>query len=59
MRPIRTNRDHGEVVKLAAVICGRSLSMVYKVRNGKAKSAVVQRAIDDAERRLRREGRAA
>jgi hypothetical protein len=26
--------------------------MVYKVRNGDAKSAVVQRAIDEAERQL-------
>ena len=49
------NRDHRGVPELAAQICGRSLSMVYKVRNGKAKSAIVQRAIEEAESLLREE----
>ncbi len=49
------NRDHGGVPELAAQICGRSISMVYKVRNGSATSAVVQRAIEEAERLLREE----
>jgi hypothetical protein len=49
----RINRDHGGVPGLAAQICGRSLSMVYRVRNGDVKSAVVQRAIEEAERQLR------
>jgi hypothetical protein len=53
-RAARVNRDHGGVPELAAQLCGRSLSMVYKVRNGKAKSAIVQRAIDEAERRILR-----
>lgn len=48
----RRRRRHGGVPELAAQISGRSLSMVYKVRNGDAKSAVVQRAIDEAERQL-------
>ena len=48
----RRRRKHGGVPELAAQISGRSLSMVYKVRNGDAKSAVVQRAIEEAERRL-------
>ena len=48
----RRRRRHGGVPELAAQICGRSISMVYKVRNGDAKSAVVQRAIDEAERQL-------
>jgi hypothetical protein len=58
-RAPRTNRDHGGVPELAAQICGRSLSMVYRVRNGKAKSAVVQQAIEEAERQLRRAKRRA
>jgi hypothetical protein len=49
----RTNRRHNGVPELAARICGRSLSMVYRVRTGKATSAVVQRAIAEAERQLR------
>lgn len=49
----RLNRDHGGVPGLAAQICGRSLSMVYRVRNGQAKSAVVQWAIEEAERQLK------
>ena len=49
----RTNRRHNGVPELAAQMCGRSLSMVYRVRAGKAKSAVVQRAIAEAERQLR------
>ena len=48
----RRRRRHGGVPELAAQISGRSLSMVYKVRNGDAKSAVVQRAIEEAERQL-------
>lgn len=48
----RRRRCHGGVPELAAQISGRSLSMVYKVRNGDAKSAVVQRAIEEAERQL-------
>ena len=51
-RKRRRMRSHGGVPKLAAQISGRSLSMVYKVRNGDAKSAVVQRAIEEAERQL-------
>jgi hypothetical protein len=51
----KRNRDHGGIVEVAAQICGRSLSMVYKVRNGNATSAVVQRAIEEAERLLREE----
>lgn len=52
-RAERKYRDHGEVVKLAAQICGRSESMIYQVRNGKKKSAIVLRAIHEAERILR------
>ncbi len=55
----RSNRRHGGVVHLAAQICDRSLSMVYKVRNGKATSAIVQSAIEEAERRLGVTGEAA
>ena len=57
--PDRKNRRHGEVVKLAAQISGRSESMVYQVRNGKKKSAIVLRAIHKAEELLRRKRRAA
>ena len=52
-RPDRKNRKHGKVVKLAAQISGRSESMVYQVRNGKKKSAIVLRAIHKAEAILR------
>jgi hypothetical protein len=51
-RASRTNQDHGGIPQLAARISGRSLSMCYKVAKGQAKSAVVQRAIDEAERQL-------
>jgi hypothetical protein len=54
----RRNRNQGGVPILAAQICGRSLSMVYRVRNGLVKSAVVQRAIEEAERLLQ-QGQAA
>ena len=56
----RRNRRHNGVPELAAQICGRSLSMVYRVRAGKAKSALVLRAIAEAERQLlQAKGRAA
>ena len=48
----KRRREHGGIPGLAAQISGRSLSMVYKVRNGEAKSAAVQRAIEEAERQL-------
>jgi hypothetical protein len=48
----RRYRRHDGVPELAAALCGCSLSMVYKVRNRKAKSAKVAAAIEEAERRL-------
>ena len=55
----RKYRDHGGVVKIAARICGRSESMVYQVRNGKKKSAIVLRAIRQAEELRRQREQAA
>ena len=57
--PDRKNRRHGDIVKLAAEISGRSESMVYQVRNGKKKSAIVLSAIHKAETLLRGKGQAA
>ena len=55
----RKYRDHGGIVRLAAQICGRSESMIYQVRNGKRKSAIVLRAIRQAEEQLRQREQAA
>jgi hypothetical protein len=52
-RAKRINRDHGGVPQLAAQISGRSLTMVYKVIYGHAKSAVVEHAIESAKRQLK------
>ena len=48
----RTYRDHGGVAPLAAQISGRSISTVYKVLQGRAKSAPVQQAIAKAKRQI-------
>ena len=48
----RTIRRHGGVVKLAAEISGRTIWTVYGVIYGRVKSARVQQALDEAERRL-------
>jgi hypothetical protein len=59
-RAKRINHDHGGVPQLAAQIAGVSVFTVYGVIYGRVKSARVQRAIDEAERQLRRaKGRAA
>jgi hypothetical protein len=58
-RAKRTNRRHGDVVKLAAQISDRSIWTVYGVLNGRVKSERVQRAIDKANSQLQRAGRAA
>lgn len=48
----RRYRRHDGVPELAAALCGCSLSMAYKVRNGDAISARVAAAIKEAERTL-------
>jgi hypothetical protein len=52
----RTNRRHGPEIRLAAEIAGVTPSMVYKVKNKRAKSASVKRALKLAEEQLRRSG---
>lgn len=58
-RAKRTNRRHGDVVKLAAQISGRSIWTVYGVLGRRVTSELVQRAIDEAEAQLRRAKRRA
>jgi hypothetical protein len=58
-RAKRTNRRHGELVKLAAQIAGRSVWTVYGVLHQRVKSERVQQAIDEAKARLRHSRRAA
>ena len=55
LRRARRYKTHDGVPKLAAELAGCSLSFVYRVRNGKAKSPAVEQAIRDAERRLAEE----
>ena len=58
-RAKRTNRRHGEIVKLAAQISGRSVWTVYGVLHDRVKSERVQQAIEAAKAQLRRTRRAA
>lgn len=54
----RTNKRWGtEFVRLAMELSGTSASMVYAVLNGRAVSAPVSRAIDEARTRLRNQRR--
>ena len=54
----RTNKRWGaEFIKLAMELSGTSASMVYAVLNGRAVSAPVSRAIDDARAQMARSRR--
>jgi hypothetical protein len=48
----KKRQQHHGIPELAAALCGCSLSMAYKVRNGDATSARVAAAIQEAERRM-------